>query len=681
MTMHSNAERVEKVVSFYRDYYRDEIGVLAQHYPNEQTTLEVDYMDVWRWNEDIAEDWLDQPGETQGTFEYALTEFDLPADVDLTEARVVVTNLPESHTYYPNQMDTSVTGYVAVRGKVARVTTKDEIPLEAVYECQRCGTITRIKQSPGGLQEPNECHGCERKGPFEIDDSETGWEDYCKVRVETPPDKAGTANAEHLDGFCVGEPVHEGGEHGLIGRAGEDVIVYGTVERHEKDADEGLFKRVLNVETVEFPNDGGNVDVEKHREEFMELANGDTPIEDFAESISPELYKTEAWETGMEWAVAYLFAAPRVDVPNGPTYRGDIHGAIISDFGMGKSMFREGLAAYSPNSIVKSATGLSSDVGLTAAAVKDDFGSGQWTLKPGILVRGDGGHVILDEIDKGPEDLSSINDAIEGEQQVDVDKAGLSATYNSRCGVLVLGNPEDGRFKEGMSRAAQIDVDDSTLSRFDGIITMRDDADEEIDSKIAEQALKAYSEGQEVDFGDREELDVLEREVPVDVGRAWVKYARENVFPLLKEEHIEDVKEWYATEVRQLNHKFNDETEVDDMPVPVSTRVVMWVAKYAVAFARVELCDEVQDRHIERAMPLAKRLVSQNWDGEKFDVTSTTNSSQQERRDAVVSALSEGPMTVGEVAEEVRKDYDVVRNDLKKDPRVNQLPNNRFEQA
>jgi replicative DNA helicase Mcm len=684
--MNNSHELTEKVVSFYRDYYREEIGLLAQRYPNEQTTLRIDYMDVWRWDEDVADDWLDKPKQLQAAFEQALVNYDLPADVGLSGARVVMVNLPDKATYYPNETDTDVSGYVAIRGKAGRVTTKDEIPLEAAYECQRCGTMSYIPQSPGEIQEPHECQGCERQGPFEIVDNQTEWDDYCKIRIETPPDKAGTANAEYTDGFCVGETVHAGGEHGLIGRAGDDIIAYGTVERQQKDTDKALFERVLSVDAIDFPGDNDNVDIDAHKDTFTELAARSDAVDQLAESIAPALYQTEAWETGMEWAVAYLFAAPRIELPDGTVYRGDIHGAIISDYGMGKSMFSHGIENLSPDCIRKSATALASEVGLTAAAVPDDdFGEGQFTLKPGVLVRGNGGHVILDEIDKGPKDLESINDAIEGQQQVDVEKAGLSATYNSRCGLLALGNPEEGKFNGKQAIAPQIGVDSSLLSRFDGIITMEDTADETVDAHVAEQMGKGYAEANQLEYGDLEEEDLEALDAPVDpeVARAWIKYARENVNPVFKKDLVADIRDWYAEEVRQLNKDFAEKGDGEDMPVPATARVVMWTIRFSVAFARCHLREEVAESDVDRAMTLSKRLVSQNWDGEKFDVSKVEGEgkSQQERRDAVVSALSEGPMTVGEVAQEVRHDYEVVRNDLKKDPRVNQLPGKRFEQA
>lgn len=672
-----------RIIGFLRDYYRDEIGVLAQRYPKEQTAIRVSYSDVYQWDRGVAEEWLERPDEIGGYFDEALANFDLPADIDLSGASVKLVDLDAEDTYFPNELSTENTGYVAVRGNLARVTSKDEMPLEAAFECQRCGTMTYVSHNRGSIQNPHECQGCERQGPFRIDDQQTDWDDYCKLRVQTPPDKSGTANSEHIDGYCIGETVHAGGVHGLIGRAGDDVIAIGTLERHQKqNSEEALFERVLNVEAVEFPSDRDNVDIDAHKDTFESLAERSDAVDLLAESIAPALHQTEAWETAMEWAVAYLFAAPRIELPDGTVYRGDIHGAIISDYGMGKSMFSHGVENLSPECIRKSSTALSSDVGLTAAAIKDDFGGSQWTLKPGVLVRGNGGHVILDEIDKGPSDLETINDAIEGQQQVDVEKAGLSATYNSRVGLLALGNPEEGKFDSNQPVAPQIGVDSSLLSRFDGIITMEDSADVEVDSHVAEQMGKGYAEANQLKYGDldRDELDALDAPVESDVARAWVKYARENCNPVFDEDLVEKIRDWYAEEVRQLNKSFAEKGDGEDMPVPATARVVMWTIRFSMAFARCHLRERVTDDDVDRAMTLAKRLVSQNWDGEKFDVGQVEgDGSMQERRDRIVAVVEGTSLTASEVADEVREDYETVKHDLKNDPRVDVLPNNRFK--
>jgi replicative DNA helicase Mcm len=648
---------LDDLVEFYERYYRQDIGTLAQSYPSQQS-LYVAWTDVRDFDLTLADELLSKPDELLPQFAEAVDMVDLPLDVDLSDVTVRITDLPEQHVHRPADLSTEHAGYIGVVGDLERVTSKDEIATVAAFECQRCGTTTEVPQRRGEFNEPHECSGCERQGPFNILSNRTEWEDFCRVRLKTPPEHAGSPDPSHIDGHLTGDIIHEGGEHGIIGRAGQRVVAYGILERQEKDNADGLFERVLDVRAVEFPDDDERIDVAEHRDTFEDLAARDDAVDLLAESIAPALYATDAWEAAMEWAVAYLFGAPRLKLDDGTVYRGDIHGAIISDYGMGKSMFSHGVENLSPDCIRKSATGLSSDVGLTAAAVKDDFGDGQWTLKPGILVRGNGGHVILDEIDKGPGDLEAINDAIEGQQRVDVEKAGLDASYNSRVGLLVLGNPEDGRFERHESVADQLDVDPSFLSRLDGIITMQDVADEDIDAKVADQIAEGFAEANQLEFGDldADDLDALDRPVETAVARAWIQHAREQVHPTFEKERIPRIREWYAEEVRQLNG-----SDDENMPVPVTARVVMWVIRFSTAFARCHLHETVRESDVERALALAKRLIAQNWDGEKFVPEEARGSTQQDRLNSLHQIIREhGPMDV-EAALDRAADHGIAR--------------------
>jgi len=73
----------EDLIDFLRDYYRDEIGTLAQRYDEEQHALEVEYADLYQANRDVAEDMLEKPEQMQEYLDEALRQFDLPVDIDL----------------------------------------------------------------------------------------------------------------------------------------------------------------------------------------------------------------------------------------------------------------------------------------------------------------------------------------------------------------------------------------------------------------------------------------------------------------------------------------------------------------------------------------------------------------------------------------------------------------------
>src|SRR6056297_2437420 len=65
MAQAGNQELTDRFIQFYRNYYREAIGTLAQKYPNEQRSLYIDYDDLYQFDRDLADDYLSQPDQIQ----------------------------------------------------------------------------------------------------------------------------------------------------------------------------------------------------------------------------------------------------------------------------------------------------------------------------------------------------------------------------------------------------------------------------------------------------------------------------------------------------------------------------------------------------------------------------------------------------------------------------------------
>ena len=96
MARAENTELIDDFEEFYRNYYRNEIGELAQQYPTERKSLYVDWQELYRFDPDLADDYRAHPEEFQEYAEEALRLYDLPVDVKLGQAHVRVRNLPET---------------------------------------------------------------------------------------------------------------------------------------------------------------------------------------------------------------------------------------------------------------------------------------------------------------------------------------------------------------------------------------------------------------------------------------------------------------------------------------------------------------------------------------------------------------------------------------------------------
>lgn len=670
------------VEDFFPNYgYGDELAEIAQ---GDNDTLFVSWRDVHQWKpkqntkQDFPELILDDPEFARLHFENAVAEFDLPTPIpDDTGVRFY--ELPEYAQKELHELSADDTERLrTVTGSIEQVTKAVEKPIEVAFECLHdCPGIEYITQPEfGEVQEPPKCESCERNGPYDIDERRSTYVDEVRVQLKQPASAAPDNSGQSIMVIVRGDNLTINGNH-LQTYVGSHASITGRIKRREGEF-KGTKERFVVADHIDVDDLAKQpVEIEEHRDEFEELANSEDPLSLWTESLAPQLHDAWEWDTIKNLAVAYLFASPRIEY-DGTIYRGDIHTGVISDPGMAKSLFCRELRQYSPKCMHRTATGISSDVGLTAAAVQDNtFGSGKPTLKPGILVRGNGGHVILEEIDKGPDDLERMNDGLEGDQRITVDKWGLSADLETRVGLFVTGNPVDGHFEPAGNVPEQVDMDHSLLSRFDGLITMEDHADPETDRKIADTIGNSYQEAAEAQHGDREEFEQLDRPISPEVGRAWVGYARESVHPVPTDGALDRLSEWFAEDARQLNE--------EEHIVPITTRKLETGIRFANAFARLRLSERTTRHHAEQAIKLAKALVGENYDREEehFDHRRTDgsappnsqNEQHEDRRDAITAYIQENapenggvPISdvVESVAEETGRSESRIQRDIEK---------------
>jgi replicative DNA helicase Mcm len=661
-TVEPKQDLTEQFLQFYRDYYREEIGTLAQRWSQEQRSLYIEYGDLFRFERDIAEDYLNKPDQMRQYAEEALYLFDLPADVDLSAdggANVRLTDRGGMlNSISVSDLDSGHIGeFVAITGQIEKVTKVNPNLETAHWLCQRCMTPNPIEQGHTDVQEPHECVGCERQGPFELQAEESDWSDRRKLKLGELPAERTSSRGQHRTVYVQGDLCHYGGENGLADRAGEQATILATVNV-DTDSLTGQNATTesdiwLDAHSVVFEDDDlHDIDIDAHREEFEEFAADDDAADLCAASIAPALLAEgdEEMEAVMEASVAWLFNGYRVDPEGKGTFRGDLHFALIGDPGKGKSTLLAALNDIAPKSVFRSGTGLSK-VGLTAAAVQEEFaGTSEWTLEPGVLPRANGGHCIIDEVDDVvDEKTKAMHDALEGEQMVKVDKAGIEADLPSRTALFASGNPTDGRFDRYEPIAEQIDLDPALISRMDILLSVQDIPDPDHDSDVADHMLETFDELSRAEIAERGydvdqvEESTAEGPVPKDVLRAWVAYARESVFPVLTEPAKEKLKEFYV-EVRDLNGGHSEDG--GDDPIPATPRTLEAGIRLAVAFARVNLSDTVEVEHAERAISLSREVVGLNYDPEsgQFDANRTDTGkpkSQKDRRKALKSIIRE----------------------------------------
>ncbi|TKX69731.1 LAGLIDADG family homing endonuclease [Halorubrum sp. SP9] len=335
MAQAGTQDLTERFIQFYRNYYREEIGQLAQRYPNEQRSLYVSYDDLFQFDRDLAEDFLNKPEQMREYAEEALRLYDLPADVSLGRAHVRIEDLPENVDIRGIRVhDDHIGKLVSIQGIVRKATDVRPKVTEAAFECQRCGTMTYIPQSDGGFQEPHECQGCERQGPFRVNFDQSEFVDSQKLRIqESPEGLRGGETPQSLDVDIVDDITGEVSPGDHVTCVG--VLHIEQVEQgNEKSAIFDLYMDgvSIGIEDEEFED----MDItEADKRDIIELSERDDIYEAMVGSIAPAIYGYEEEKLAM---ILQLFSGVTKHLPDGSRIRGDLHMLLIGDPGTGKCL-------------------------------------------------------------------------------------------------------------------------------------------------------------------------------------------------------------------------------------------------------------------------------------------------------------------------------------------------------
>jgi replicative DNA helicase Mcm len=286
------------------------------------------------------------------------------------------------------------------------------------------------------------------------------------------------------------------------------------------------------------------------------------------------------------------------------------------------------VSKLAPRGIYTSGKG-TSGVGLTAAAVRDEFGG--WSLEAGALVLGDRGNVCVDELDKmRSEDRSAIHEALE-QQTISIAKAGIMATLNARCSVLAAANPKFGRFDQYKSIGEQIDLPSPILSRFDLIFVVEDKPNVDKDKKLAAHILRIHKDTS------------IPFEIEPELLRKYIAYARREVSPKLTDDAIAVLQEFYVG--------MRGGAAEDDSPVPITARQLEALIRLSEASSRIRLGTEVTGVDAKRAITIQQKCMKQvGYDPEtgKLDIDKVEGRPAKSDRDKIRIVTE----VIGELGEE-----------------------------
>ncbi len=630
--------------NFFEEYYKSEIETVAFEYP-EKRSLYVNYWDIDRAAPDLAEQLIEQPHKTIFNAEEALKNIDVAAEKDI-RLHFRVTNLPDIHRINIREIRAQHLGKLkAIEGLVKKRTEVRPKLKTAAFICQKCGAVIKVEQDEDIIKEPMECYedqgGCGRVSSFKLSTTLSTFIDSQKIEIqENPEGLRGGAQPERITVYL---------EDDLVGEIspGDRVIVNGviySIQRRRGTIRLTSFDKVMDAVSLENQQLAfEEVEItEEDEKEILRISKDPEIYEKMRQSMAPTIYGLEVEKEAL---VLQLFGGIAKHMPDGSYIRGDIHTLLVGDPGTAKSQILHYMAKLAPRSIYASGKA-SSAAGLTAAAVRDEFGEGQWTLEAGALVLADMGIACVDEIDKmDAQDRSSLHQAME-QQEISVAKAGINATLKSRCAVLAAANPKLGRFDDFIPIAEQINMPPALLSRFDLIFSIMDKPSRERDTALAEHILRTHKAGEmqehiarvrEPKYSKEERDELLKPVTPVftpEFLRKYVAYAKRNVFPVMTEEAMKLIRDYYV-DLRNQSRE----------TVPFTPRQLEAFVRLAEASARVRLSNEVTVEDARRAINIINaylRRVGFDHETGRFDIdiiATGISHSQQERMRIIMDII------------------------------------------
>ena len=625
------------------DKYRVMIADISDNYPNKKS-VNVDYDDVNMYDITFASYLLEEPDRCLEIAKKAVMDLVPNMDRPGHGINVRLFNLPRDAKVEIRNLRADHLGrLVAVEGLVRKVTTVKPRVTYALFRCARCGSEIWMEQTGMLLKEPMMCNNpdgsCNKQATRFIQDlKQSTYTDTQKVEIqERPEGLRGGSQPERLVGYVEDDIA------GIV-TAGNSVTLNGVLRSVEKtDRDKStVYETYLDVISVDFEqHEYDEIQItEEDEREIIRMSKDPNLYDNIIRSIAPSIFGMEEQKKAI---ALQLFGGCHKEMDDGTNLRGDIHILMIGDPGVAKSQILRYMSSLAPRGIYASGKSASA-AGLTAAAVRDDFGDGRWTLEAGALVLADKGLACIDELDKmTDQDRSSLHEAMEA-QRISVAKAGINATLQCRCSMLAAANPKYGRFEEETSIYQQIELPPPLMSRFDLIEILTDKPNKARDQKLSSHILatqlrgqaRMLPEGANIDGIDVEDILNKTNEIKpiysIEMLRKYVAYSK-RIVPVMTPEANKIIQDSFLR-IRNLGSGDS---------VPITARQLEGYVRLSEASAKMRLSNRITEQDANNAAELIEAYLNRiagNGDGTyDIDKISTGISSKDRNKLDIIRGI------------------------------------------
>jgi replicative DNA helicase Mcm len=601
--------------TFLTEAKESEIALLLSKQADSPVLI-VDFHELQTFDPEFAEDVLSDPRKILNNGRNTLNEICRERGEDI-DCLLRVGELPKDSRR--ELRDVGSSDIERLRSAEVIITKISEIKPRihrAVFQCENCGhTVEMIQENERELREPLRCPpetGCGeavgRSGGTRFNlvmnisrMVNNQWVEVQEV-PENVPSGAQPSRAHVLvEGDMVNK--HLPGQRVVVNVI---PVVHSEVKRNRKTPMFDIIYHLVSSEHESTPFTEIKIS-DEDRETIIEISNRPDLLQIMQRSIAPSVYATGVMHFVKRSLALQLFGGVSRINRDATRSRGDIHILLMGDPGVAKSQLLTYMSKLSPRGMFATGGGVSG-AGLTAAAVRDDFGGGgRFALEAGVLPLSDRGMAAIDEFDKiSEEDRRTMHPAME-QQRLDVSKGGVKATLNTRCSILAAANPKEGRFtKRGPNESVMRSFNETGLppplaSRFDIIWMLRDEVRVEDDERIARHILAVRTDGvSEMKIDEAMEYDLREENegkifmqgidgsdhLSIEFLRKYIAYAKRNIHPDLNDDAKAMILEYYTNERQSFGREDQyGEAEV----IPITPRALEALIRLTEANARMNL--------------------------------------------------------------------------------------------
>jgi len=578
-------------------------------------SLEVSFMELSQKAPTLAVFVADAPTEMLKIFDE--TAFDVVLEkfkrygqggIGLNELHVRITELPICDSLRDIRK-IHLNTLIKVSGVVTRRTgVLPQLKL-CKYDCGKCGFILGPFSVSGGEKpiKPTSCPDCQGKGPFTENTEQTLYRNYQVMTLQESPGSVPAGRLPRTKEVILLNDLID------CARPGEEVEVTGIYQHEMEDGGDmnrkngfPVFRTQLNANHVSKKDDdyGSDRVTEEEEQQIRKLARDPRIVDRITRSIAPSIYGHEDIKISLGCS---LFGGCAKDIQGKHRIRGDINCLILGDPGMAKSQFLKYVQKVSHRAVYTTGQGASA-VGLTAAVQRDQR-TKEWTLEGGALVLADNGMCMIDEFDKmNDQDRTSIHEAME-QQSISISKAGIVTTLQARCAIIAAANPIRGRYDPSESFAANVNLTEPILSRFDILCVVRDIVDPEMDQKLADHVTLSHCRSHpDSEPLPEPKLEALDDLIPQDLLRKYIMYSKRTCKPKLQEVDQDKIVQLYKELRRESMHTGGH---------PIAVRHIESIMRMSEAFAKMRLQDFVGEEDVDMAMRV---MLTSFINSQKFQI-------------------------------------------------------------